>query len=96
MAWVTPRTWTVGQLVSAAELNEQIRDNLNHLKVAVDVNGKIVALSATYVADLSGTALTGVMKTGGDNAFTSGVQDFSAGASTRVVLPIGADKWATV
>jgi hypothetical protein len=95
MAWVTPRTWTVGQLVSAAELNEQLRDNLNHLKVAVDANGKITALSSTYLADLSGANLTGLVKLAAANDFTVGVQDFSAGATTRVVLPIGADKWAT-
>lgn len=32
MAWVSPKTWTTGSLVSAAELNEQIRDNENWLK----------------------------------------------------------------
>lgn len=28
MAWTTPRTWTVSQLVTAAELNVDIRDNM--------------------------------------------------------------------
>lgn len=32
MAWVAPRTWTTGELVTAAMLNEQIRDNENYLK----------------------------------------------------------------
>lgn len=31
MAWTTPSTWTAGQNVSAANLNAQIRDNLNAL-----------------------------------------------------------------
>lgn len=31
MAWTTPRTWTVGEVVTAAELNEQIRDNVGYL-----------------------------------------------------------------
>lgn len=27
MAWTTPKTWTAGSVLTAAELNEQIRDN---------------------------------------------------------------------
>lgn len=94
MAWVAPRTWVIGQLVDAADLNEQIRDNLTHLKLLVDDDGKIPALSATYLANLSGTNLTGVAKTAGDNDFTAGVHDFGGGASARFVFPVGADRWA--
>ena len=32
MTWVAPRTWVVSEFVTAAELNEQIRDNENILK----------------------------------------------------------------
>lgn len=32
MAWTTPRTWTTNELVTAAMLNEQVRDNENYLK----------------------------------------------------------------
>lgn len=35
MAWTTPRTWTTGELVTAAMMNEQLRDNENYLKDAV-------------------------------------------------------------
>jgi hypothetical protein len=94
MAWTAPRTWSVGQLVSAAELNEQIRDNLTFLKLALDNAGKIPELSAVYLANLSGANLTGIALLGAGNNFTAGVQDFSAGAGTRLVLPVGADKWA--
>jgi hypothetical protein len=31
MAWTTPRTWTTGETVTAAMLNEQVRDNENYL-----------------------------------------------------------------
>src|SRR5688500_12838419 len=31
MAWTSPRTWTVGQIVTAAQLNVDIRDNENAL-----------------------------------------------------------------
>lgn len=27
MAWTTPRTWTTGEIVTAAHMNEQVRDN---------------------------------------------------------------------
>lgn len=93
MAWQAPRTWTVGQLVNAAALNADVRDNLNHLKLTVNDAGKIPAISSSYFADLSGTSLTGVVKTAADNDYTAGVQDFNAGAGTRFVAPVGADKW---
>lgn len=31
MAWTTPQTWVDGNVLTAAELNEQVRDNLNFL-----------------------------------------------------------------
>ncbi len=33
--WTTPRTWGTGDLVTAADLNEQLRDNLAYLKTAI-------------------------------------------------------------
>lgn len=35
MAWTTPRTWTTGELVTAALLNTHLRDNLNMTAPAV-------------------------------------------------------------
>lgn len=32
MAWTNPRNWTTGELVTAALLNEQWRDNINELR----------------------------------------------------------------
>jgi hypothetical protein len=94
VAWTTPRTWNIGQLVEAADLNVDVRDNLSHLKLLVDDNGKIPALNSTYLADPSGANLTGVAKTAAANDFTAGVHNFNGGAGTRFVLPVGADKWA--
>jgi hypothetical protein len=95
MAWTPPRTWTIGQLVAADALNTDVRDNLTFLRLLVDVDGKIPNLSATYLADLSGANLTGVILLAANNDFTSGVQNFNGGAGTRLVVPVGADKWAT-
>lgn len=95
MAWHDPISWAVGQLVNADALNEQIRDNEGILKLVLDDSGKIRALNATYLDDVSGVHLTGVVKLAEGNDFTDGVQDFSAGAGTRLVLPTGPDRWAT-
>jgi hypothetical protein len=34
MAWTTPRTWVAGEVLTAALLNAQLRDNFNELDVA--------------------------------------------------------------
>ncbi len=39
MAWTTPRTWTTGELVTAAILNTHVRDNLNILKTSISDDG---------------------------------------------------------
>ena len=47
MAWVAPLTWSTGQIVTAAQLNEQIRDNETYLKTETD---KIDDISLTSPA----------------------------------------------
>jgi len=95
MAWTTPRTWNVGELVTDARLNEQLRDNLILLKTGLTDDGKIIAINATFFDNLSGADLTGVAKTAANTDYTGGIQNFNGGAGTRLVLPVGADKWAT-
>lgn len=95
MAWTAPRTWVAGELVTETLLNEQLRDNLLILKTSIDSSGKLIALSSTYVADLSGANLTGLAKLASASTYTAGVQNFNGGATVRVILPVGADKWGT-
>lgn len=95
MAWTSPKTWVSGELVTDEDMNAQLRDNLLILKTSIDNNGKIVALSSTYFASLDGSALTGLLRTGVGNDITAGKQNFNGGATTRLVIPVGADKWAT-
>lgn len=95
MAWTTPRTWIAGELIKEGDLNAHIRDNENVLKTSIDSSGKIIALSSSYLANLDGSNLTGLAKLGAANSFTAGVNNFNAGSGTRVVLPVGTDKWAT-
>jgi hypothetical protein len=42
MAWLTPRTWTPGETVTAAMMNQHVRDNLNVLKTSIGDDGAIV------------------------------------------------------
>ncbi len=94
MAWTTPVTWVTKQLVTVADLHAQLRDNLLLLKTSITDAGKLTALSSSYVADLSGASLTGVARLGVANTFTAGKQNFNSG-TTRLIVPVGADKWAT-
>lgn len=60
MAWVNPITWTVNQLVTAANLNEQIRDNMNAI-VAGNTASAAMSTSinpAANVTDVVSVALT--------------------------------------
>ncbi len=95
MAWSPPRTWNIGDLVTDARLNEQVRDNMLVLKTGLTDAGKIIALSAVYFDNLSGADLTGVAKTAANTDYTAGVQNFNGGVGARLVLPTGADKWST-
>jgi len=95
MVWQDPKDWTSGELVGEGDMNLEVRDKLLTLKVAVNDDGKIHALSSTYLANLSGANLTGVMKLAASNTFTAGVHDFSAGAGTRLCVPANTNAWAT-
>lgn len=96
MAWTTPRTWIAGELVKETDLNAQIRDNQNILITSIDTStGKIKALSSSYFASLDASNLTGIAKLASDSDHTAGVNDFNAGTGTRVVVPVGANKWGT-
>jgi hypothetical protein len=94
MAWTTPYSWLQVELVAAAKANEQIRDNQLFLKTSIDDNGKLRALSSTYLADLSGANLTGVSRLASSNTHTSGTNDFNGGSTTRLKVPVGSNKWA--
>ena len=59
MAWTAPLTWTVGQLVSAANLNTHVRDNLLFLKS----NPVISEVTSTTVVTTENTPLQ-VLTTG--------------------------------
>jgi hypothetical protein len=51
MAWTTLRTWTTGELVTAAMMNQQIRDNMGYL-------GELYYAERTTALTLSSTSST--------------------------------------
>lgn len=54
MAWVAPRTWTAGEVVTAAMLNQDIRDNMN----AVAGGRALVNTSYLPSGDITTTSTT--------------------------------------
>lgn len=95
MAWNPPITGVPEQVIGAADWNKYVRDNQLVLKTSINDSGKIIALSSTYLADLNGANLTGVAKLATSNTFTAGTHTFNGGTATRLLVPVGTDKWAT-
>lgn len=76
MAWTTPTTWTAGSVVTASDLNAQIRDNLLYLLVRPgSVVKRVVANNGSYstsgsaasFAYIDTTNLSITMNTSGGN-----------------------------
>lgn len=64
MAWATPRTWTTSEIVTAAMMNQDVRDNMNALKstsAEVDTNE---TTTSTAFADLATTGPAVTINTG--------------------------------
>jgi len=62
MAWTSPKTWTAGDVLTASELNQHVRDNLAYLKDEADG-------AAEELEDLSELATDGVLN---KSAFPAG------------------------
>lgn len=93
MAWTSPRTWVHAEVPTASIFNTHLRDNLTFLKTYVNDAGKIPALSSTYIANLSGANLTGLVISTGANTYTVGKQNFGADSTSRFLVPVGTDKF---
>jgi hypothetical protein len=70
MAWTTPKTWNVDELLTAANLNMHLRDNLNALKAPptvhyeCDEDSEYTTTSTSFV-DVDGTNLALTLTTSG-------------------------------
>lgn len=89
MAWTTPKTWTTGELVTAAQLNTHIRDNLDALfspnSDLVSITTDITTTSGTFV---DATGLVIIFTIQGDTAligFTGVISNSSAAATLTTV-----------
>lgn len=68
MAWTSPRTFTTGELITAAMLNVHIRDNLNYLLS----RNLFYVLEATSTYTTTSTTFTAVNATYNKTVTTSG------------------------
>lgn len=93
MPWTAPRTWTNSEVPTAAQFNEQLRDNLLVLKTPRADTGRFLGLNPSTLDNLSGVALDGLAKTESSNTFTTRHR-FNQGEPARFVVPVGMDKWA--
>lgn len=84
MAWTTPRTWSVGAIHTAAQLNTDVRDNENFLRA---FHGCRAYKSATQTVS-SGN--TDVVTFNSEDFDTDGFHDTGANTS-RVTVPTGFD-----
>lgn len=90
MAWTAPRTWTDGEVVTAAMMNAHLAANMSVIKAPRTDLGRLSALSSATLADLSSASLTGLASPAAGNAFTAGRTRLQAAS---FVLPVGADKY---
>jgi len=97
MSWTDPRTWAVGEVVTATLLNEQLRDNLNALKVTnsdeytLDESSDYTTTSTSFVdVDATNLALN-LTTTGGDILVGFAGMMRPIGSSPRVYFDIDID-----
>ena len=88
MAWTTPRTWVVGELVTASMMNTHIRDNLNYLYSAA--NACRVSNSNQTIANTTHTALTFSTETYDTNSMHS-----TSSNTSRIIAPVEGKYLAT-
>lgn len=91
MAWVSPRTWVASAILTAAQLNTDVRDNLNYLKGLLDGTGSD-AVTVPGVLNIMADSLFSFQKTSGDPIWVMDANDWLQWqrASNALRLVIGA------
>src|SRR5687768_10186599 len=70
-AWTTPRTWVTNELVTAAQMNTHVRDNLTELRaggiaLASGAAGDVLCnSSATQIGRVAAVATGQILQSGG-------------------------------
>jgi hypothetical protein len=99
MAWTAPRTWNVGELVTASMMNTHVRDNLSALKTPpssyVDINTTDFTTSSTSFTALTGYTVT-VDGAGGDMLCTCTMTWNHSSATGRIYFNLYLDGVAQV
>ena len=82
MSWTSPRTWTSGELVTAALLNTHLRDNLDFLNTAQ--SARVYSSAAQSINNNAQTAATW-----DSEAFDTDGFHVTSGATARITIPSG-------
>lgn len=98
-AWVTSRTWTAGELVTASIMNAHVRDQLNALKSPayfrcyIDEASDYSIVATSSFTDIDATDLGATITTGGGAMLITFQGNFiySAGVATALYLSISVD-----
>jgi hypothetical protein len=91
MAWTAPRTWVVGEIVTAALLNTHVRDNLKFLWHEVSYDQITAGVSSTATTEGTATTVISSSAVTYDGAQLATVEFFSpdvlpASSATEYVL----------
>ena len=91
--WVTPRTWSAGELVTASIMNAHVRDNLNALKLPAGsyntINeGADYTTNSTSFGDIDSTDMAFTITTGGGDVLIFFTASVLATASLTVSFDI--------
>jgi hypothetical protein len=93
MTWITPKTWTTGEALTASDLNTHVRDNLNALKspptasYILNESADYTTTSTTFV-NVDGTHLSLALTTTGGDVLVCFVALVQSGASQAVYLDL--------
>src|SRR5574343_520667 len=89
MAWTTPKTWTVDEVVGASDMNTHLRDNLNALKTPPTF---VTAFTSGTTLVLSSTASTFTAMSSG---LTAGLTTYGGAVMVYLQAQIAADAATT-
>lgn len=94
MAWTPPITWADTTVYDYPDFNAQVRDNMLLLASVRDTaTGRFTGLTSSTLLSLDPSNVTNLAFPGAANAWTAGRNDFSAGSTTRLVVPVGSNKY---
>lgn len=84
MAWTAPRTWVVSEVVTAAEMNAHVRDNLNYLKGNA---GAVVISDRLSVPTVNAVANAGFRHAGASGDVTA-LQGYDGSGVSALIMGV--------